>query len=188
MEELRVNKKRNWIKYSIWIITLLLIVGVGSFGFYKHYSAKENDEKVIASLQGEEIDKTIEQVVKDKKVDVSEIDYDYWTEYRAISTMHEMSHQKVKAEAKWGAVEMTEERVNMLYSIVNNSNFKEKLPLLKILSKWKAEDFRTADQDHNTLWEILGGTIGKAEGILSIEEEKAFIEQTFRSEEGKTEN
>jgi hypothetical protein len=45
--------------------------------------------------------------------------------------------------------------------------------------KWEAGDFSSIDKDHNFLWDIEGGNIGKAKGILSAADEKKFIEQTF---------
>jgi hypothetical protein len=192
MEETQVNRKRQWVRYLIWSMAFLLVVGVGTFGFYKHYSAKESEvEGSIVTSSGKKIDETIEESMKSdnpEKVDVSKIDYDYWKEYRVIATMHEMTHQKVVADEKWGATQITEERVNMLYNIVKHSTYKEKLTLLKILSKWKAGDFHTVDSDHNTLWKIQDGTIGEATGILSEEEEQNFIEKTFKNEKEEVEN
>lgn len=192
MEEMQVKKKKQWVKYLIWSMAFLLVFGVGTFGFYKHYSAKEREvEGSVATNEGKRIDETIEKSMKSdnpEKVDIREIDYDYWHEYRVISTMHEMTHQKVVADEKWGATQMTEERINMLYNIVKYSTYHEKFDLLKILSKWKAGDFRTVDSDHNMLWKMQDGTVGEATGILSEEEEQKFIEKTFKNEKEESEN
>ncbi|MEQ2468014.1 DUF6241 domain-containing protein [Niallia sp. CLA-SR-H024] len=99
-----------------------------------------------------------------------------------------MTHQKVRADEKWGAVQMTAERIDMLYNIVKYSTYENKDTLLGILSKWKAGDFRTADEDHNALWRLQDGTIGKATGILSEEEEQEFIEKTFKNKKDEDEN
>ncbi|WP_146116194.1 DUF6241 domain-containing protein [Paenibacillus sp. AR247] len=43
-------------------------------------------------------------------------------------------------------------------------------------------DFSTVDDDHNFLWMIENGSIGKAKGILTQKEEKEFIKDTFCKE------
>ncbi|WP_054751901.1 DUF6241 domain-containing protein [Piscibacillus salipiscarius] len=45
-----------------------------------------------------------------------------------------------------------------------------------ILNRWAAGDFTQADDDHNAIWDLKGGTIGYATGVLSDEEEQAYIE------------
>ncbi|WP_411675014.1 DUF6241 domain-containing protein [Cytobacillus kochii] len=48
-----------------------------------------------------------------------------------------------------------------------------------MLDKWSKGDFSNVDNDHNYFWSLQNGTIGKATGILSPEEEEAFIEKYF---------
>ncbi|CAI9391520.1 DUF6241 domain-containing protein [Niallia sp. Sow4_A1] len=184
MEESKRLKKKSWLKYCIWSISFLLLIGVGTYIYYQHYFT-DSIEGSFVSVEGEAIDQSIEKSKSKEvegEVDISKIDYDYWHEDRVISTMHEMTHQKVRADQKWGAVEMTEERIDMLNDIVKNSTYHNKDALLKILSKWKEGDFRTADEDHNALWSLQDGNIGKATGILSEEEEQEFIEKTFKTQ------
>ena len=190
MDESKRSKRKSWTKYSIWSIALLLLIGFGTYGLYLHFSTDKIEGSVV-SVEGEAIDKSIEaskRTENETEVDISKIDYEYWHEYRVISTMHEMTHQKVRADEKWGAVQMTAERIDMLYNIVKYSTYGNKDTLLEILSKWKAGDFRTADEDHNALWRLQDGTIGKATGILSEEEEQEFIEKTFKNKKDEDQN
>ncbi|WP_268872885.1 DUF6241 domain-containing protein [Neobacillus fumarioli] len=51
-----------------------------------------------------------------------------------------------------------------------------------ILERWAAGDFSQIDKDHNTIWDLQGGTIGKATGMATPKEEMAFIEKNFKVE------
>ncbi|PLS08005.1 DUF6241 domain-containing protein [Neobacillus cucumis] len=96
-----------------------------------------------------------------------------------VEVMHKMTHQKVKASEKWGAIPLTEDTINQVYTIVSKSSFVHKIQLLEILDKWKKGDFDQIDHDHNYFWELEDGTIGKAYGVLSKEEEEKFIKNNF---------
>ena len=163
------KKRSKWMKYSIGLVVLLVVVS-GSIGFYMHYMVKgSNDAFVAEPKEGEVLD----EMVGDS------IDYSYWNKDKVITTMHKMTHQKVYATDKWGAVQMTEDRVEKLYEVVKNSSFSNNDILISILDKWKAGDFNSVDEDHNYFWQYQDGTVGKATGIMSEEDEQSFIESTF---------
>ncbi|MDQ0162095.1 DUF6241 domain-containing protein [Aeribacillus alveayuensis] len=105
----------------------------------------------------------------DKGVDLSEKDIQNY--------IHGMSHQKVKADEKWIHYFITEERIQFLIDVVKNGDYKHKELYLDILSRWKNGDFSQADQDHNEIWRLQGGTVGKATGVLTKEEEEAYLEK-----------
>lgn len=46
-----------------------------------------------------------------------------------------------------------------------------------ILRKWQKKNFNEVDQDHNSVWNLQGGTVGEATGILTEEEEKDYVNQ-----------
>ena len=50
---------------------------------------------------------------------------------------------------------------------------------LDILNSWRENDFSSAVSDCNSIWKIQGGTVGKAQGLLSEQEELEFIEANF---------
>ena len=101
-------------------------------------------------------------------------------EGEATSIIHKMTHQKIVASDKWGAIEMTQERIEELYEIVDKSDFEYRGELKTILERWKAGDFSRVDEDHNTVWRIQGGSIGRAQGIMTMDQEQVFIENNFR--------
>ncbi|MEH6993716.1 DUF6241 domain-containing protein [Neobacillus drentensis] len=103
------------------------------------------------------------------------------TEFKVIDVMHQMTHQKVRAEDKWGAVPMTDDTIQQVYELVTISNFENKIRLLNILENWKKGDFEDIDEDHNYFWNLQGGTVGQAYGKLSPAEEEEFIKNNFHS-------
>lgn len=101
-----------------------------------------------------------------------------WSEEKVIDVMHKMVHQKVEASEKWGAIEMTQHRIEVLIEVAEENDHSEEV--LEILYDWKAGDFSHADKDHNALWNMQGGTVGIATGLASEEEEQKFIEEYIR--------
>ncbi|MET3321692.1 UNVERIFIED_ORG: hypothetical protein ABIC97_004795 [Peribacillus simplex] len=101
------------------------------------------------------------------------------TQEEVMNVMHHMTHQKVIAEEKWGAVEMNSENINAVYEIVNDSDFMLKGDLLNIVTGWKEGNFDNVAQDHNYFWEYQRGTVGRATGTLNSNEEAKFIENNF---------
>lgn len=105
-----------------------------------------------------------------------------------MEVMHKMTHQKVKAEEKWGAIPMIPDTINQVYNIVKNSHFELKDDLLGILKKWKKGDFEEIAEDHNYFWQHQDGTIGKAYGKMTKTEEETFILNNFGDEVSKEVN
>lgn len=95
------------------------------------------------------------------------------------TAIHKMSHQKVKAQKKWGALQITDERVERLIEVVEANNYNNSSIYLSILNRWAEGDFSKVDHDHNEIWSLQGGTVGRATGILSEEEERQYIESNF---------
>ncbi len=90
--------------------------------------------------------------------------------------IHQMSHQKVEADEKWGFYLITEERITWLLTGLEQVNLGENEAVYQpILERWNNGDFSHSAKDHNTVWRMQGGTIGKATGVLSESAEEAFI-------------
>jgi hypothetical protein len=103
------------------------------------------------------------------------------TEKEVMDTMHFMTHQKVMAEKKAGAVEMCKENVEKIFSILQSSDFERKETLLEIAAEWRNENFTYIIEDHNYFWENDGGQVGKAYRVLKPADEEKFIENNFRN-------
>jgi len=100
-------------------------------------------------------------------------------EYGIQEPVHSMSHQKVHAEDKWGFIPMTQELINRLIVVVEANKYISAPMYLDILNRWAGNDFSKVDQDHNAIWDLQEGNVGKATGVLTLEEEKAFIKQHY---------
>ncbi|MDQ0252659.1 hypothetical protein J2S74_000031 [Evansella vedderi] len=94
--------------------------------------------------------------------------------------IHWMSHQKIAADTKWGHFEITQERVERLLEVVKINDYEHQDIYLDILQRWGGGDFSQAVEDHNRIWTLQGGTVGKATRLLTPEEEQAYINYHFR--------
>ncbi|SFB11462.1 MULTISPECIES: DUF6241 domain-containing protein [unclassified Bacillus (in: firmicutes)] len=107
------------------------------------------------------------------------------SENAVMEAIHHMSHQKVYADKKWGALPLTPERVNRLITVVeqNKEKYMNAEVYLDILERWAMYDFSVADEDHNAIWRLQGGSIGEAISVLSAEDEAEFIQEHFKVEQ-----
>ena len=94
--------------------------------------------------------------------------------------IHAMSHQKVKAKEKWSFYKISEERINFLLGQLEVNNYKHEKLYIDILTSWKDGDFSSAAYQHNAIWKLQMGTVGKASGLLSPKEEEAFLQSRER--------
>ncbi|MFY4776246.1 DUF6241 domain-containing protein [Metabacillus sp. RGM 3146] len=101
------------------------------------------------------------------------------SEIQVVEVMHKMTHQKVKADPKWGAIVMKKDTISKIYEILKNSEFKDKKNLLAIAERWKSGNFQNVVEDHNYFWKLQGGTVGKAYGKLDHLEEQTFCLNNF---------
>ena len=75
---------------------------------------------------------------------------------------------------------MTPENIQEIKIALESTDYRNGSALMGIISKWEQGDFNTVSQDHNSLWSMQGGTIGKAYGTMTAEEERIFIENNFK--------
>ncbi len=96
--------------------------------------------------------------------------------------LHHMSHQKVQADEKWGALQLTPERVQRLMQVVESDREKydHESVYLSILERWDQGDFSKAVHDHNAIWRLQNGNTGMATRLLNTEEEQEYIENNFQ--------
>lgn len=104
--------------------------------------------------------------------------------YRNVNAVykdiHEMANTVIIADQIWGKEEITKERLNALIIEVTASNYESRKHLLDILNGWKNGDFSNVVNDHNYVWEKLGGTVGKA--ILPNDEKIIELQLILKGE------
>lgn len=162
---------------------IIIVFAILSLGFYFYFSKgslltqkdsvtvneqKTNEGETVIQLQ----DKDNEEIAKEFPSEM--------TEKEVMDTIHKMSHQKIVSDKKWGAIPLTPKRVNRLLEVVNNNHYESKKVYQSILKRWAKKDFSRIDKDHNEIWDLQGGTIGKAVGISTPEEERKFIVENFK--------
>lgn len=181
------------MKKILIYLSIAVVIGGASFAGWKYFfgeeetlspeeyigtevSAESEEEEEVTEEKKTELEETLEGIEKEElKLNINKE-----TEQATIvRIMHEMVHQKVKAEEKWGRIPMHPETIDQVYNVISDSNFENKDELLLIAERWKDGDFDLADYDHNYLWSLQGGTIGKAYGKLTISEEINYIKESF---------
>ncbi|WHY00039.1 DUF6241 domain-containing protein [Neobacillus sp. DY30] len=171
-------------KVKVWgpIVGILACI-VGVYFFLSEDSnlkitGKKNDP-VAAKEAQTKIDKSFETPVSTKVME----QYEAMNEGELIQEVHNMTHQKVEADKKWGSSEITADKVQILYDVIKNKNFKNsstKQMLIDILEPWIGKDFTNAVSAHNRIWSYQKGNIGKATRLLTPQEELDYIEKEFR--------
>lgn len=166
------------------IVGVLLITGAVAASYFLY--GKDDSPTQEAVAVGTENHGDRVGMIEDQKEDEyetknlnpfgHEVSKNEMTDFDFQKYIHGMSHQKVKAHKKWGFYKLTEAKVQWLYEALGQSEVRNHSVYQQILKKWQNENFASIDQDHNTIWRLQGGTIGKASGILSPEEERAYIE------------
>ncbi|WP_404451552.1 DUF6241 domain-containing protein [Virgibacillus necropolis] len=97
------------------------------------------------------------------------------SDYMYQEYIHGMSHQKVQASKKWGFYEIHPSRITWLLEGLESVKLKHENIYRDILKKWNNGNFSSVDNDHNAVWRLQDGTVGIATGILSSEEEQAYV-------------
>ncbi|MEH7492242.1 DUF6241 domain-containing protein [Neobacillus niacini] len=135
--------------------------------FNRNLKAKE--ETRLAELQGD-----INQAKVALGIDQAPSEED------VLEILHNMTHQKVRSEEKWGFVHINE--VNLLAVknvLLENPSFNQNIDMLSIVTDWLNNDFSNIVAEHNSIWKIKNGSVGKAYGILSTSEEATLVKEQF---------
>ncbi|MED3563383.1 DUF6241 domain-containing protein [Bacillus xiapuensis] len=172
---------------TVMVLAFLFIGGLAVYQIMNNATKYDKKHKVEATAT---VKKDAAEEKKEQTGYIGGVQYDInldksSSQEAVIEVMHKMTHQKVKAKEKWGAIPMIPDTINQVYQIVNNSKFPLKDDLLKILEKWKKGDFEEIADDHNYFWEQQGGTVGKANGTMTKAEEEIFIQNNFGDEVAK---
>lgn len=101
------------------------------------------------------------------------------TEQEFMEVIHHMTHQKVEAWPKWGALRITAARIDELLMILDNAAYDNEGFYREALTAWKNGDFSNVVEVHNTIWKWQDGSVGKARSALTDEEEQAFVKRNF---------
>jgi hypothetical protein len=180
-EQVQKPKPKPKIRPLI-IITLAIVVIVGIFISWDKINYFYGSIKV-GKVDDKTAEKEIEKNFASKTPEGEMRDYENMSEYRLLQEVHGMTHQKVYAAEKWGSSEITKDKIEKLYAVVQKRQFQDKEIqniLLGILKRWSKGDFSKAVSEHNEIWNYLDGNIGKATRLLTPQEELIYVERHFR--------
>ena len=79
-------------------------------------------------------------------------------------------------------LEPTQERIDRLLVVVkeNRENYKNASLYEEILTRWQAGDFSKAVSDHNAIWALQSGEVGKALRLFTEKERREYAEKHFK--------
>jgi hypothetical protein len=179
MEEDAVSKKKKYLFIAYIIVFLVVVSSLTTYSFLttSPERTKANEENSA--------EKTSEKVEGASSIDAGESNEDPFNEEVATPLtevvlqqyIHAMSHQKVKAEEKWSFYKMTDDRIQFLLNQLEVEDYEHEDLYHTILLKWQEGDLSSVDDDHNEIWKLQGGTVGKATGILTKEEENQYLQK-----------
>ena len=148
-------------------LAIALLVAVAYFAFHQwNKEIVTIKEKTVTPKEG--VVFPVIEIEELRKTPVEEEFPPTISEYAVQDAIHGMSHQKVHADDKWSFLPMTQERIERLTEVVggNKSSYNDSKLYLEILNRWADNDFSRADKDHNAVWSLQGGNVGRAKGIV----------------------
>ncbi|MGK0466720.1 DUF6241 domain-containing protein [Clostridium sp.] len=157
---------------SIMAIGAIMFFVATSNGWdYKHYMGIK---PVMAENQ------VVETKAKAKTKENEKEETKVYTKLEVVTMMHEMVNTLIIAEDNriWGKKEVDKESVSELLNMIEAAeDFYEKGIVTEIANDWKRGYFDNVVQDHNIVWGILDGTVGKAseENIVAVAEAKEYL-------------
>lgn len=176
----------RFIKFAA-VAIMLLTLGAGVFiaMFFLDSTQSGSKEGTALNLSGpNDIETEAGQGGSGSRADmefnVSDVPKDGLPSEKAFSDdLHHMSHQKVKADRKWGHLEITDERISEMIDTAEESSYEYRDFYIETLEAWQNDHFANAVEVHNTIWNANNGTVGKAYGLMSESEESEYIERHF---------
>ncbi|WP_096156515.1 DUF6241 domain-containing protein [Bacillus sp. FJAT-45066] len=163
----------------------MLVFFVFFMGDSNFFKADASEEEVVVTEES----KTVDEVPVETEVEVDEealtqveIEFPFtMSEGRVKDAIHHMSHGWIWAAQKRGHLEATQERIDRLLIVVKENHEKYENAELyeEILTRWQAGDFSKAVRDHNAVWTLLEGEVGKALRLLTKEERKEYAKMYY---------
>jgi len=150
---------KEYIKWGIISLIIITFVGGITFFTWRLFFYKNNVEKI------EDNPTTEQKVIIDQEFETKEtIAVEELVDKVSIYTMmHEMANTKIVAEDGmiWGLQPMTKDRIIAVRTALKKNDPSHKR-LFEILDRWENKDFTQGVEDHNYLWKLLDGNVGKA--------------------------
>lgn len=144
-------------------------------------SSSKSDDSVASEIQQALASEAETKVLLGRELYDSWIYLDITEESTFLTAIHYMTHQKILADSKQGALEITPERISIMLEQAEAFSESVHYPFfIEILSAWDAGDFSNAVYAHNYVWNAQDGNIGEAYGLFDESQEAEFVQANFR--------
>ncbi len=153
-------------------VAVLAVLAIGGFAAIQNGSSKNEEAPVRATEKSAEqpTSNVADQEEFSGSTSAPTVLSDDMSEYNVQLYIHEMTHNKVYADVKFGSRPMTAEGIATLKAIVQKNDFQDEKFYLETLEAWEEGNFSNAVKVHNTIWTWHGGTIGKAKRMMTEDE------------------
>lgn len=155
----------------VLLISLLGIAVLGGVAYMFIQELSANDETRITEVA---------EVIEKQPVQTN-IEKPSMQEVQVQIYLHQMTHQKIVADEKRGAIQMSPDNIrNMLTIVRDNAGLYEHAAFYEnTLVAWEEGNFSNAVAVHNTIWAWHNGTVGKATGLMTPEQEAEYVKTHF---------
>lgn len=197
----------KWKKWFPWMGLVLVIVIIATYAFYQYWMGPNQSELDRDNLTEEEYERALEliAIIKEedplgrrqnvtRRINPQETtglvfdDEKKLNKGNLVDAMHLMTHQKILATEKAGAIPMTHDNLKEVREYLellrdkNKIKSEDYLQLGRILERWEQAIFDEIDKEQDVLLEEMYAVIGFSNGLATRAEEELFILNNFGEE------
>ncbi|WP_337874681.1 DUF6241 domain-containing protein [Exiguobacterium sp.] len=197
----------KWKKWFPWMGLVLVIVVIATYAFYQYWMGPNQSELDRDNLTEEEYERALEliDIIKEedplgrrqnvtRRIDPQETtglvfdDEKKINKGNLVDAMHLMTHQKILATEKAGAIPMTHDNLKEVRDYLellrdkNKIKSEDYLQLGRIIERWEQAIFDEIDKEQDVLLEEMYAVIGFSNGLATRAEEELFILNNFGEE------
>ncbi|WP_152538893.1 MULTISPECIES: DUF6241 domain-containing protein [Exiguobacterium] len=197
----------KWRKWFPWMGLVLVVIVVATYAFYQYWMGPNPAELDREQLTEEEYTRALELIDTIKEEDpfgrrqnvtrrinpqeTTGLDFDdpkKLNKGNLVEAMHLMTHQKILATEKAGAIPMTHKNLKEVREYLellhdqNKIKSDDYLQLGGIIERWEKAMFDEIDKEQDVLLEEMYAAIGFSNGLSTRAEEELFILNNFGEE------
>ena len=197
----------KWKKWFPWMGLVLVIVIIATYAFYQYWMGPNQSELDRDNLTEEEYERALEliDIIKEedplgrrqnvtRRINPQETTGLVFDEPKKLNkgnlveAMHLMTHQKILATEKAGAIPMTHDNLKEVRDYLellrdkNKIKSEDYLQLGRIIERWEQAIFDEIDKEQDLLLDEMYAVIGFSNGLATRAEEELFILNNFGEE------
>lgn len=197
----------KWKKWLPWIGLVFVVVIMATYALYQYWMGPNQNELDRDNLTKEEYTRALEliDIIKEedplgrrqnvtRRINPQETtglvfdDAKKLNKGNLVDAMHLMTHQKILATEKAGAIPMTHDNLKEIRDYLellrekNKIKMEDYLQLGQIIERWEQAIFDEIDKEQDLLLEEMYAVIGFSNGLATRAEEELFILNNFGEE------